>query len=345
MTHLNPEETKLPVPHPLRIEHDPCALFAETFGVAAREDIKDALELIGTSPEEAEALAYSAAVSATESLPWKDRQGPIPSQAARIALRCMDCVLTDVCPIDVQLSNFAERQEALQKRQEDEGVFDAVLGGPKWLLIHGLHQNNLTTKKLREVVTAAVQSNNRTGILQDAGIDIASLHAGITYRKIANLAQGDFPSVLQHALTAVRNNKSFETHTVDFNDGALRTIAVTDLTPVNGFNGVMPSEQEYGILIAKLVEAMRGVDANGQLPNLNLRMVNIIRNFEGGGKVLEMRMGGKNRMYSVFFSIFSETDENGLPMYRMVIIGAHGGNADTQKDFLSATGISNLPRT
>ena len=90
---------------------------------------------------------------------------------------------------------------------------------------------------------------------------------------------------------------------------------------------------------------MRGVDANGQLPNLNLRMVNIIRNFEGGGKVLEMRMGGKNRMYSVFFSIFSETDENGLPMYRMVIIGAHGGNADTQKDFLSATGISNLPRT
>jgi len=89
-----------------------------------------------------------------------------------------------------------------------------------------------------------------------------------------------------------------------------------------------PQDSEYGVLVAKFLERLEAPDKKGnpQILSPDNKMQKAI-----GNGVHEIRMVDKNRMY---FALAPGTKDN--PETRIVLLGAHGGDEDTQDEFIQA---------
>lgn len=336
MSHASPEE----IPHPRASVdpvsvHTPCVYFINQYGNVGVNDLEEIIELASTVYADPREIPKEAVATAVAELPWaRDTHDQrVPSQRVyEDVIRCVSCSIARLCPIKTELEATIEVENA-------EKQLDMVADGPSWLIAARLHNIHMTAKEFEAILS----DDGPIAATQQEALDVETLAGGIQNRQIKSLTTEELPARLADYLTSARRSSSFDTHEIEF-IGSPYAFVVSDLSPSNGYAGIRPTEQAYGILVAKLLGIMKELGPGGRPAVLDANLQKIVRYFDGG-YIAEIRMGDKSRLYAgVYVAVIETASVSGKPTYRLLVLGSHGDSEQAQQDFYDQTGLSRLPR-
>jgi len=266
-------------------------------------------------------------IEATHALGDNDLETGEAAGRALKALGCAACELDNVCAVRDMLSEKVEigavNQLVMEKTEQ-------ITAAPTWLKAARFQMSGISSQELRTLLTdsEAAKTSMDDGLLDKLIGDVVSEPA-------APMMKHDLPEL--SGTHSIPTDKPLRTDTIRTPNG--KAFTVVDATIGLGSKDDITDEsrKEYGILCAKFVERLKETGADG-LPQIlkqdqNQTMQKTIYR-RGDAEIFEMRMSGKNRLY---FSVVKLPNEDGQPIARLVILGAHGGNAQTQRAFIDSS--------
>jgi len=319
---------------PGEVLHPPCEPFKHVFG-----EIEDPVGLAAVlepyqTPEghtERGHLARELVERAIQTEGWRYDPGDTRSapQRARDALQCGSCIMRGLCPGPAEFEITHEVEEA-------QRLMAMFADGPVWLKRARLHNIQMTEKKFSDITsdletwTAALQS----------GFSIRALLGPIRNQRDKPLTRDDLPEALRQ-LTSAKQNETFRADLLEFDDCDY-AIRVVDMTANNGYQGTLPDEEAFGVLISKFLNTMMLVDQDLNPQILSARLQKPVRSFDGG-LVAEFRKGGKDRLYvAAQKEATGSITDTGKPIYQIFMLGWHGDSESSQQKFYDSTGLTNL---
>lgn len=241
------------------------------------------------------------------------------------AIGCTACELSNTCAVQ---TNLEERVSLGQKTANILEKTEMIGNAPTWLSAARLQTSGMTSKDIRTLVTdwGAAQE-----AIQDGTLD--RFIGATTNRAAKPVIKAQLPELA--AIGSIPKDKPLRSDIVTVKTG--KTFTVVDASVDHGSKDSITDEsrKEYGILCAKLVERMGSDDRSGdpQIFHQDQKMQKTIRRL-GDAELYEMRMSGKNRLY---FTVTKTPDDESGSIGRIVILGAHGGDASTQRKFIDVS--------
>ncbi len=304
-----------------------------------KKEVEDELSLLAEIPGVANDIAnnqiWSTLPPPTESSPrfidkdlYKICIEGIQARTVIKRLGCSTCASADICLVGDILENRAAIGERATAYND---VISMLVNAPIWL------------KNLRLKLTGPPPP-------KDEEINEESLTE--PQRRLANVLNeplnpktiGDMPSI--KAIDGINKKEPIQGYRIKWlpssdessqekgsqRKGEAEVYDARDLIP--GIRRFTLGEKESNILFEKLVEQITQIDSNGhpQIETPDHNITKIIKRWNGEGRLIEVRMSGKDRLYITV----EKSRKPDIPITRIVIIGEHGGNDDTQRDFLAA---------
>ena len=252
---------------------------------------------------------------------------------ARDALlgRCATCLSKVVCPVEGLLK---EREEGEQKRAKLAMLNEAH----PLLTLARLDRAQITDEEF----FALLESEDTMSDAQaDGTLTPDALLAGINNWQIpGGLSRNQLPTLAY--VPGVKGDGPFNADIINFGPFEEEpvytgtTFILVDCIAALGFKEKESklSKDAYQILASKLFNRMEKLDEHGlpQVLSPDNTQQSVIRNLPVG-RVDEMRKAGKDRLYIV---VCTEVEPDNP---QIAVLGAHGGDADTQRRFIKALGI------
>lgn len=250
--------------------------------------------------------------------------GVAPRRAIQL-LGCGACDLAkvNVCTIKTDLESRAEEAES------NRGVLEKatmLITAPDWL---NAARVNLSGSSPDELIA-----------MEDQGIDtLKELDAEGTVDKWLAGSKNELEGIYKKAdlpelanVACIDKDAELVAHKIETDNGDVFT--VIDATLPVGFTGTAPDALSYGVLTGKLLNRMRERDPQGNpqimTADSNNKMQKSITRMESGANTFEIRMNGKKRLYVVV-----QPNAGKGEAARITIMGSHGGDERTQKDFIA----------
>jgi hypothetical protein len=240
------------------------------------------------------------------------------SDAARettVDLGCRACTTAICCPVRKILEDRIET--GYRNTQIEEAAY-MITEAPEWLK-RARVQVGKGSEWWRTLAESSVEDVKTR--LQSNEISSTDLLAGVTNQIVNILGADEVPEIRN--MSCLKQNSLLEEHRIRTSGGTFTVIDATAAIDI----GVSPAAKaEYNTLLEKLLRKMIEVDARGnsQILDPDGKIQKILKGQpERPGKIHEIRMNGKNRLY---ISVNTTCD---YP--RIVILGSHSGNQDTQK--------------
>lgn len=299
-----------------------------------REICPPVSDLFGDEPVLARELmtdpsAPSAVADATEQLSWAHARGPEDVEtgtAQRAALRtlgCEACVLAG-CQVAEALDTQATTAESEVPILR---VVDQLLSAPTWLKAARARAFGEDRMKSladnRSAVREAIKSGN---------LDPVELLGGVESAFLGTADARSFPE-LAGINTVSDPQNPLERHLIQPGERSKPPVEVIDATSAIPQTVDPAPREEQGVMTQKLLGRIVNVDKEGQplILDPDNTMQKVLRTQPGGpGKLCELRMTGKNRMY-----VSVTPPKDGEPT-RVIILGSHGGDEATQNAFINA---------
>lgn len=307
-TQLAPEQTP----------HDACWPVGTVFGTET-EFMSD--------PDLGPTLVVDAARIAMEAFARdpKDVLNGLAARAATASLGCNTCKLAG-CEVNTALQERStdDQLRPIAETRLDQKVM-MLAAAPEWLTkvrvsrfceAHKVEPTALRQlAKDPELLAEAISSG-----------DLDELMAGVTNRFQGLVTVRDLPEL--SSIQGLKADKELEAHLLTADNGT--SVAVVDATEATDFRGEPASKKGYGIVADKLLSRITetGADGRSMLLHPDNTMLKVLHRTPSGGTVCEVRKSGKDRLV---VHIQPATEENPI---RVVILGNHGGDASTQRDFL-----------
>lgn len=249
--------------------------------------------------------------------------------AARViqSLGCSACELEldSACAVSAMLQ---ERVIVGQANRELREKVDMLASSPSWLTAARL---NLTNTMPETLVRLAGSPEEVKSAMANGELDLDKLLAGATnHTEAIYNSRSELPEELRR-LKNLKLDEPLEAQEITTSEGD--TFSVIDASSALPARGEPPSREDYGILNGKLLSRMSARDEKGNphILSADQKMQKPIKKV-GSAWIYEIRMNGKNREYIL---VQPGTDED--KRTRITILGAHGGDARTQRDFIDNT--------
>lgn len=293
------------------LEHSPCEPIAEQVGTPPDED------LFGNFREEFEGIANNLIAGNVRG--GQELSNGVAAERALSWLGCDACELSQVCTTKKAL------EESVRVGKENTALEEKIsmLGsGPRWLSAARLHRAGTDPETVRQNI-ADIETTKAA--MATGELDIDNLLAGVENWPDKTYSKSELPEL--QGIKKLPDDVELDGHKIAVNE---HVFTVVDASDALGLGGNIRREG-YSILCDKLIQRMGEKDASGnpQILKSDEIMQKALRQLKGG-RLDEMRMGGKNRMY---FTVTSEGLDEGTAA-RIVILGTHGGDASNQEKFL-----------
>ena len=247
-------------------------------------------------------------------------------EAAGRALKALGCAACELSPVCMVRKNLEERVVVGEANRELMDKVSMLASAPAWLTAARINQTGATPEKL---ATLAGDPEKIEAAIASGDLNLDELLGGTTNSLEAVYTDaGQLPEELQK-LKNVRLNAGAQLEAQHITTKRGDSFIVIDATSAFPYKGEQATTEDYGILSAKLLNRMAEHDVSGKpqiLSGDNAMQKPIKR--AADGNIYELRMNGKNRMY-----IMINSQDNGEPD-RITILGTHGGNAQTQREFI-----------
>ena len=242
--------------------------------------------------------------------------------AAIQALGCNSCTFAGVCLV----------KESLTAETPDEKKMDIaeqLLSAPGWLKVvraghqfNGVRIGELDGKKIVEAIDSGKLSRDE-------------ILGGVISSEIGITQAADLPELTGFAYDSQVADTALKRYLIEPINGQAPPVEVIDASGLIDHRRVQPaSPKNLAILYRKFLSNIVQADSSGRShilePDMTMQK-QIHSQHEGQGKLFEIRMSGKSRLY------FTVTAPDDTKPCRVVIIGSHGDTEADQKDFIDAS--------
>jgi len=300
------------------LPQEQCAPVGDEFGTPASPELLQ-------DPEFKEVVEeMSANLIAAHAIVAEDLESGEAAGRALKSLGCVACELSTVCTVRETLTERAE------SGRETQAILDKakmISNAPTWLKAARFNKSGMTPGDIQTLLT----DNNAAAEAMENGV-LDRLIGDATNKPLKPTTKDEIPEVA--GVSVVPKDKPLRTDEITNKHG--QKFVVVDATNQNypRENVTAESRAEYGILTAKLVDRMNALGPDGKPLVLtpDNKMQKQLRH-TGSGSVYEIRMRGKNRLY---ISVTPSPENTTDAVARIVILGAHGGDASTQRAFIDS---------
>jgi hypothetical protein len=241
-------------------------------------------------------------------------------------LGCCACKLSGTCTV---YENLLERSVEGKKNMEFTGKLAMLTAGPAWLTAGRMNLAGISVDKLAEISEGGPEKAKESAAT--GSFDLDTMLGGVQNEFEGLVTKSSLPELA--SIQQVDPKAEMESHLLTTKHGD--RFRVIDASEAFGFKGhrLTPADSEYQILTGKLLQRMNELDAQSHpqimTADSNNKMQKVIDR-RGSATLFELRMSGKNRLYA--FVEPNDPDD----LTRIVILGAHGGDAKTQQEFIAA---------
>jgi hypothetical protein len=297
--------------------HPPCSYVSREVGSGSDADTQLLRETPGVAFEIAMGIVRERNVYSAP------RHIPLGELAMR-DLACDTCSLAPDCRVKEYLTGFSYMEEIGVASREPQTV--------PWVITVGRMQRNRTVpplpalaNELREVLQEPDSGRAVRIDLQDVRESMGGITLDNTV-KAAEYKGTDLPEINTFAAITADTRIAGVTMVTDTG----QRFEFVDASKCIDFKGVQPSANEFAVLCGKFLGRIieTSHDNKPLIMTPDNKMQKTISSVPGG-QLYEMRMSGKNRLY---FTVRQPVQ--GEPI-RIIFLGAHGGDADTQRDFIN----------
>lgn len=310
----------------MKTTHEPCQYVAAEIGKDPNADV----ELLRQLPDVTAEIVGEIAVGALATLHRVSVEPPGRyAEPALKALACSACRLAGVCPVQERLQEDAQRfatMLAFARVFLERGYTE--LAGADWLDSGRRRRTGIDMEEALEGEPQIAHPEDETNILTLIDIDDLRKSVGDLWIREASprvYTKAKLPEI-QNISAIAEDKPLMGLVMMTRNDSQF---VVVDARDSVNFTESPLSEREFANLCAKLVGRMveTGEDGKPLILSPDNTMQKVIARVDGG-MVCEIRMSGKNRLY---LTVCPEEDGS----TRIVLLGAHGGDAATQGKFIN----------
>lgn len=297
--------------------HEPCIYVSREIGSGPDADAALLRDIPG--------VAFEIALSMVKERDRLENHHKLLGSLAMSDVQCETCRIANDCRVREYLTGFSRIEEIGVAAREPQDI--------PWVITFGRLQRIRDIPPLTQLASDLRMIHRQPEGTETVEIDVQKVResrGGISLDRTAKPPQykgEDLPEIIPFA--AIEPDATFIGTPLTTEAG--HRFEFVDASNAIHFKGPQPSENELAVLCGKFLGRMVEVGPDGRplLLAPDNTMQKVISTLPGGAVLCEMRMSGKNRLY--FTVVQSAPDE---PV-RVVFLGAHGGDAGTQRDFIN----------